>query len=278
MDGMRAVVVGLLAVLLSPASARAHAHLLSPAPRVPVAGKTGPCDGEPRTATPAVLTAGQMLEVEWTETTDHPGYYRLLFSLAGDAGFSVLLDGIADRPIAPSDTANLYSATVELPATPCTDCTLQLIQVMTDKPSAPYYFSCADVRLVAAATTTTLVPSAGTTTTTTTLVPCDVRPAYERVACQLDAAAAAPVCAGDPLGSTVQPVLTEAALQARGLVDEAAAQAGTRPARRLLARAGKRLGAAGRRAAHMRKLTPACRTSVRDVVRALRAAIVDLRG
>lgn len=279
MVGMRAVVVGLVAVLLCPASARAHAHLLSPAPRVPVAGKAPPCDGEPRTATPMALTAGQTLQVDWTETTDHPGYYRLLFSLAGDAGFSVLLDGIADRAIAPGDTANLYSATVQLPPTPCTDCTLQLIQVMTDKPSAPYYYSCADVRLVAAATTTsTLAPSAGTTTTTTTLVPCEVRPAYERVTCQLDAAAAVPVCADDPLGPTVQPLVADAVGQARALVDEAAVHAGTRPARRLLTRAGKRLGTAGRRAARMGKLTPACRTSVRDLVRELRAAIVGLRG
>jgi hypothetical protein len=276
MTAMRSLGTALAVLLFTPAFAGAHAHLLSPAPRVAVAGKTPPCDGEPRTGAPLVLAAGQTLDVEWTETTDHPGHYRLLFSLAGDADFQVLLDDIPDRSIPPGETQNFYSATVTLPSTPCTDCTLQLIQVMTDKPSAPFYFSCADIRLVASATTTsTLLPPAGTTTTT--LVPCEVRPAYERVTCDLGAAAAEPLCAADARGAAVQQALGLAIGEARGLVSEAAAQPGGRPARRLLAKAGRRLRAGARRATQVAKLTAACRTSVRDLVKTLRAGIAGLR-
>ncbi|MBI4600588.1 MAG: hypothetical protein HY721_01370 [Planctomycetes bacterium] len=138
-----------LALGLAPALLEAHAVLLFPVPRSSLTSKTGPCGGLPRGDEPLVLEAGQDLEVVWDEYVDHPGYYRLLFSMGGDRGFFPLLDGIPDEKPPPGEGTVRYTATVKLPDAPCDACTLQLIQVMTEIPSSPrLYFSCADVRLV----------------------------------------------------------------------------------------------------------------------------------
>ena len=140
------------AVALLPAGAAAHAVLTSPLPRMSLTSKTAPC-GAPRTPTSQVFTAGQEIEVRWEEYIDHPGYYRLLFSLADDRNFQVLLDRIPDK--APSGgSAATYAVTVRLPSTPCEKGTLQLIQVMTENPQSPsLYYSCADIRLEAPSVT-----------------------------------------------------------------------------------------------------------------------------
>jgi hypothetical protein len=131
------------------AVAHAHANLVSPTPRNNIANKTGPCGGIPRTSNPHVAHVGSTLQVDWVETVDHPGYYRLLFSMAGDQNFQVLKDNIPDRSFAPGTSMNSYTDTVTLPSMTCTDCTLQLIQVMAENPAAPsYYYSCADIKLV----------------------------------------------------------------------------------------------------------------------------------
>lgn len=143
----------LAAIALFPATASAHARLTSPVPRIQLTSKTPPC-GAPRTAKSAVFTAGEEIEVRWEEYTDHPGYFRLLFSLADDKNFQVLLDRIPDQQIPSGSSAVSYSATVKLPDTPCEKGTLQLIQVMTENPQAPsLYYSCADIRLNAPSVT-----------------------------------------------------------------------------------------------------------------------------
>lgn len=155
-----------------PAVAGAHLELTEPPARYDkYTIKSAPCgagDGE-RSETVTTYQAGETITVEWDEYVDHPGHFRIAFDEEGADDFespacesncsttepqvelynndTVLLDDIAD------DDGGTYSADVELPDVTCERCTLQVIQVMYDKP--PYeipgndiYFTCADLELV----------------------------------------------------------------------------------------------------------------------------------
>jgi hypothetical protein len=133
-----------------------------------------------------VLEPGASLTVTWDEYVDHPGHFRISFDADGDDDFvdppclsgcntrnpaielysndTVLLDGIADT------IGGQSSASVTLPDVECERCTLQVIQVMYDKP--PYvspgndiYYQCADLvlrRSVAPTPTPTCAMAEGT--------------------------------------------------------------------------------------------------------------------
>lgn len=157
-----ALFLGLVA--LCPVETRAHLGLDSPTSRYgPDVLKTGPCgvaDGE-RTGNVTYYEPGETIEVRWDEYVDHPGHYRIAFDDDGDDGFvdpatmtelysndTVLRDGITDKGQGDRD----YVETVTLPNLTCDNCTLQVIQVMYDKP--PYetpgndiYYQCADLVL-----------------------------------------------------------------------------------------------------------------------------------
>jgi len=160
---------------LSPAEARAHLGLDVPTSRYgPDTLKTGPCGvaGGERTTNVTYYEPGETIEVRWDEYVDHPGHYRIAFDDDGDDDFvdpatmmelysndTVLLDGITDKGQGERD----YVATVTLPELSCDNCTLQVIQMMYDKP--PYttpgndiYYQCADLVLREAGTS----PDAGT--------------------------------------------------------------------------------------------------------------------
>jgi Copper acquisition factor BIM1-like len=145
--------------------------------------KEGPCGlaGGARSQNVTELQSGASVEVTWDEYVNHPGHFRISFDPDGDDDFadpvclsgcdtrtpefelysnaSVLLDGIADTP-----SGGLSSAVVTLPDIECDRCTLQVIQVMYDKP--PYtspgndiYYQCADLVLRrSAAPTPTCAP------------------------------------------------------------------------------------------------------------------------
>lgn len=149
----------------------AHIALTTPPARHPDSEqKFGPCgvqSGDARTTDPAKITtymAGETITVEWTEIIDHdPAHYRIAFSREGDAfvdptGFDDietvypdLLDGIPD---ADAGSGHQYSVEVTLPNEPCELCSLQLIQVMHDKPpwgpegGDDIYYQCADIILL----------------------------------------------------------------------------------------------------------------------------------
>lgn len=151
-------------LLGSAPSALAHINLDSPADRDCTGEKTGPCGSgcaPPRTNVTA-LEPGSTITVRWTETINHPGHYRISFDDDGDDAFQdptsyddiqesptlpVLLDGIEDK------SGGQYEAQVTLPDVECENCTLQLIQVMTDKPpfgsggGNDVYYRCADLTL-----------------------------------------------------------------------------------------------------------------------------------
>lgn len=111
--------------------------------------KVGPCGDVSRTNSPAVFSPGQTITVEWEETINHPGFFRIAFSPANDTDFDsyVLADKIADTQ---NDTnvPHFYQQDITLPDLACTDCTLQLIQYMTEDPAVPtLYYSCADIAI-----------------------------------------------------------------------------------------------------------------------------------
>ncbi len=169
------ILIAIVAVcwdLLVALPAVAHLELLSPVSRY--GGnvlKFGPCGtpGGERSSNVTTLEPGAVLEVVWDEYIDHPGHYRIAFDVDGDDDFvdpiclsgcqttspeielysnaSVLLDGIDDTA-----GGGEGRASVTLPDIECDNCTLQIIQVMYDKP--PYalpgddiYYQCADLVL-----------------------------------------------------------------------------------------------------------------------------------
>ncbi|MBL9012766.1 MAG: lytic polysaccharide monooxygenase [Myxococcales bacterium] len=165
-------------ILLLPLTAAAHIHLTAPKARTDsLTGdqKDQHCGVANQVRNPARVTTfkpGETITVTWMETIDHPGYFRIAFQPNGSvfnipaagngppAGFpSVDQTGMTDAATGtiilkdriPDGT---LSTQVTLPMMECANCTLQFIQVMTDK--APYtidaasddiYFNCADITL-----------------------------------------------------------------------------------------------------------------------------------
>lgn len=161
---VRVIVLGVVGVLAVGATARAHLSLEFPLSRYgPDVLKVGPCgidEGE-RTNNVTVFEPGETIEVRWREYVDHPGHYRIAFDADGADDFvdpatmmelysndAVLVDGIPDKGSGDAD----YAVEVTLPDVVCDQCTLQVTQVMYDKP--PYttpgndiYYQCADLVL-----------------------------------------------------------------------------------------------------------------------------------
>ncbi len=152
---MRAVVAVLAGLAMSgPATVTAHIALKVPSTRT-VEQKAGPCGSASsvRGANVTTYAPGQTITVEWDETVDHPGHYRIAFDDDGQDAFVnpsrstdnfafTLVDKIADT------TGGRYTAQVTLPTTPCTNCTLQLMQVMTTtEPYNSFYWQCADIMI-----------------------------------------------------------------------------------------------------------------------------------
>lgn len=150
-----------LAAAVSLTSASAHTVLKSPTPlSTDDDAKTGPCGcsfapgaTKPCDTTPTVmtLTAGAPLNVTWTETVQHTGKFRVAFSTKtpetatiADLDGGVVWEGDDNNPTAPMD----ISQSVTVPNTPCELCTLQVRQFM-ENAAAPYYFTCAAVKIVA---------------------------------------------------------------------------------------------------------------------------------
>ncbi len=166
--------LALLASVFAVASAQAHVRLKYPTPRyAEVPGdsdaqlKDGPCGvtGDARTSDQSrvsVFEPGETITVKFTETINHSGFFRISFDDSGQDAFQfptsmsqvqstpvlpVLVDGIADGP------AGDYTQEITLPNMECENCTLQLIQVMTEySANGPWdadniYFQCADIVL-----------------------------------------------------------------------------------------------------------------------------------
>jgi MYXO-CTERM domain-containing protein len=151
--------------------------------------KENDCGNPAQTRTTRIATykPGDTITVTWQETIDHPGWFRIAFQPSGE-GFRAPaastgpnsagtasnfptedLTGMTD----PDGTGSMIlkdripdgtlTATVTLPNMECTNCTLQLIQVMTQTATYEFandvYFQCADITLAANA------PDAGVSAT-----------------------------------------------------------------------------------------------------------------
>lgn len=164
------VVLAVAVTVASPSEAHLGLHV-PPSRYGDAVLKVGPC-GAPngqRSDNVTELEPGASIEVVWDEYVNHPGHFRISFDADGDDDFvdpaclsgcntrnpeiemysndTVLLDGIADTP-----SGGESSVRVTLPDIECDNCTLQVIQVMYDKP--PYttpgndiYYQCADLVL-----------------------------------------------------------------------------------------------------------------------------------
>jgi len=185
---MRALHFVASTLLLVPSIAAAHIHLTNPLSRTDLGTgdqKDQHCGVIGYTRDPARVTTykpGQTITVTWQETIQHPGWFRISFQPNGDvfripppdpavtnnypsenltgmldpggSGSTIMVDRIADGTL---------QMDITFPNIECDNCTLQFIQVMTDKPlytadaaSDDIYFNCADITLTANA------PDAGT--------------------------------------------------------------------------------------------------------------------
>jgi hypothetical protein len=178
---------GLLTSLVSlSATAGAHVSLTSIDGQTGVARaeapaenlKNAPCgqNTNGRTATVTQLTAGDTVTLVWDEYIDHPGFFRIAFDNDGDDGFPAIADmddvhpaqctlqtcldssetsiqekyPVGDTVLAyVADGTNMVDITV--PNVDCTNCTLQVIQFMTDKLANnnddEIYYQCADIEI-----------------------------------------------------------------------------------------------------------------------------------
>lgn len=153
-------ILAVLALVVFASDASAHIALMSPKPRSSEL-KEGPCGvaGDKRGTTVTMFKPGETITVQWKETVSHTGHFRISFDEDGQDGFvdpksftdlktapTVLVDDIKDK-----SGTQIYTQEVTLPDVECDRCTLQIIQVMTDKP--PYgdgddiYYQCADITL-----------------------------------------------------------------------------------------------------------------------------------
>ena len=103
--------------------------------------------------------------VEWEETINHTGYYRIAFSPDGLTGFdaNILADNITDdqNEAIQNQEFHKFSVTVTIPNVLCDNCVLQMIQFMGEDPNVvrPYY-SCSDIQIKAADDPTVVPPVA----------------------------------------------------------------------------------------------------------------------
>jgi hypothetical protein len=176
----------LVGALLVPSLASAHIHLTYPLSRTDNAlgdpQKDEHCgtltwDRAANASRVQTFAPGATITVLWSETINHQGWYRIAFQPNGEV-FGIPpastgpngAGGASNYPTAnqegPDGNNNSIvlkdripdgttSMQITLPNMECTNCTLQLIQVMTDtatyEPATDIYFNCSDIVLSAGA-------------------------------------------------------------------------------------------------------------------------------
>jgi MYXO-CTERM domain-containing protein len=153
--------------------ADAHLRLTSHEARYGDSQKQGPCgltDGERTTDKVYIAKPGTQVMLTWDEFINHPSFYRIDFDLDG-ADLVNTVVACADKTSIedcfdttnvgpymvnniPDDPAAVQSYVFTLPDVECTNCTLQVIQAMHDKPpfeTSPsnndIYYQCIDIIL-----------------------------------------------------------------------------------------------------------------------------------
>ncbi len=159
------LVPSLLAFTVMGSVATAHAHInLEYPPSTTMDQKSpSPCGGK-GARKPTTFKPGETITLKWTETVGHPGHFRIAFDTDGmddlkdptsytdikmPAVAPILADGVHAHKTSADNVK--YEFKVTLPNVACANCTLQLIQMMTDKPpfggGNDFYYRCADIVL-----------------------------------------------------------------------------------------------------------------------------------
>lgn len=147
------VVLASFSVLFCAGVADAHIAMTFPTPRTS-SQKAGPCGaaGSTRGSNVTHFAPGETITVEWDETVNHPGHFRISLNMDGDSfqNPSTPDDNFPETLVEPiqDKSGGHYTQEVTLPDTPCDNCTLQLVQVMTTSvPFNSFYFQCADITI-----------------------------------------------------------------------------------------------------------------------------------
>ncbi len=183
--GVALTLVG--ALVAAPGAAQAHIKMSLPLDWIVTNSqgdpqKITPCGVDPTkpttfTVTNAVTTlhVGDKVTFNWTETVPHDGHFRIALAInsrdeltdpavtqmnsdgtaaavAVSTAYPVLADNLFDHKASSVSANKAYTTSVTIPNTPCTKCTLQLLQFMANHPLDPSYFyhQCADVTILAA--------------------------------------------------------------------------------------------------------------------------------
>ena len=176
------------ALVVAPRAAWAHIKMSTPADWIVTNSegdpqKITPCGVDPTAPTPSTATGivttlhvGDKVTFNWTETVPHDGHFRIALAInsrseltdpavtqmnsdgtaaavAISTAYPVLADNLFPHTAASISPGKAYTYTVTIPNTPCTKCTMQLLQFMANHPLDPSYFyhQCADVTILAAA-------------------------------------------------------------------------------------------------------------------------------
>lgn len=167
------------------AAALAHVGLEDPPPRYPSDGyynnKACPCGVGPndslcsdtsnqsdpnRSTTVTIYDAGETITISAHEVIGHSGRWRVAFDPDGadlaDFNANILLD-VEDPPGSDGNVGqgDLWEFVVTLPNVGCSNCTLQLLQIMNGNTVDPVpdptgqstYYQCADIELIGSAST-----------------------------------------------------------------------------------------------------------------------------
>ena len=185
--GLGAALTLVGALVVSPGAARAHIKMSAPADWITTNSegdpqKITPCGVDPTmpktfTVTNAVTTlhVGDKVTFNWNETVPHDGHFRISLAInsrdeltdpavtqmnsdgtaaqvAISTAYPVLADNLFPHTADSVSPGKAYTYTVTIPNTPCTKCTMQLLQFMANHPLDPSYFyhQCADVTILAA--------------------------------------------------------------------------------------------------------------------------------
>lgn len=159
--------LGSAAAALGAGRAEAHLALAFPQPST-IAGtgqKGAPPCGVTGPRNPQRFRPGETITVRWTETVQHAGHFRVAFDDDGkdfpnpvtrkdtSTLLPIFVDGL-DEKTATMGTQDLqHEYRLTFPNRPCSNCTLQVIQIMRVNP--PYnpaanrdiYYACADIVL-----------------------------------------------------------------------------------------------------------------------------------
>ncbi len=148
---MRALLMFISIIATAPL-ASGHARLLpggnTPGRNNSAGLKSAPCGGVIKGNPVATFNQGQTLTVQWEETINHPGYFEISISSDNDQSFT-LLTTVQDNQNNTNDLPHRYQVNVQLPpGLTCSNCTLRMVQQMTENPNNPRpYFSCADIEI-----------------------------------------------------------------------------------------------------------------------------------